>query len=366
MIYNIFVIRIEHLKKEYESAYPLKDINLTINKGDAICIIGPSGTGKSTLLRMINLLETPTSGKIFLHNEEITAPGYKKQEARRKMAMVFQNFNLFNHLSVIENIVVPQVDLLGLSKDEAYNKALTLLESVGLREQYLSYPANLSGGQKQRVAIARALALGPEVILFDEPTSALDPVMVNEVETIMIDLAKKGQTMLIVTHDMNFAKQVANRVIYLDQGVIYEDDTPEVIFHHAKHNRTRAFVENLSVLKLSINNDFNHVECENKLDTFIQDLRINEKDAYKLRVIYEELLYTLLVKENKCKNVLLLISYDTKKHFAYIDCKYSGEIKNILKNNNISSKIVLNNITGIKHQAIKEKKYTNQLKFKTK
>ena len=360
------MIRIEHLRKEYELACPLKDINLTINKGDAVCIIGPSGTGKSTLLRMINLLETPTSGKIFLHDEEITAPGFKKEIARRKMAMVFQNFNLFNHLSVIENLVVPQVDLLGISKDEAYNRALTLLDSVGLKEQYLSYPASLSGGQKQRVAIARALALQPEVILFDEPTSALDPIMVNEVETIMIDLAKKGQTMLIVTHDMNLAEQVGNRIVYLDQGEVYEDDTPEVIFHHAKRTRTRAFVENLSVLKLSIHNNFNHLECENKLETFIKDLRINEKDAYKLRIIYDELLYTLLIKENNCKDVLLLISYDTKKHFAYIDCKYSGENKNILKNDNISSKIVKNSITGIKYQTINEKKYTNQIKFKTK
>ena len=360
------MIRIEHLKKEYEVACPLKDINLTINKGDAICLIGPSGTGKSTLLRMINLLETPTSGKIFLNDEEITAPGFKKEIARRKMAMVFQNFNLFNHLSVIENLVIPQVDLLGISKDKAFNKALALLESVGLREQYLSYPTSLSGGQKQRVAIARALSLEPEVILFDEPTSALDPIMVNEVETIMIDLAKKGQTMIIVTHDMNLAERVSNRVIYLDQGEVYEDDTPEVIFHHPKRSRTRAFVENLSVLKLSIHNNFNHLDCENKLEKFIKDLRINEKDAYKLRVIYDELLYTLLVKDNNCKDVLLLISYDTTKHFAYIDCKYSGDVKNILKNNNISSKIIMNNISSVKHQEIDEKKYTNQLKFKTK
>ena len=149
-IYNIVMIRIEHLKKEYEVTCPLKDINLTINKGDVICLIGPSGTGKSTLLRMINLLETPTSGKIFINDEEITAPDFKKEIARRKMAMVFQNFNLFNHLSVIENLVIPQVDLLGISKDKAFNKALTLLESVGLREQYLSYPTSLSGGQKAK------------------------------------------------------------------------------------------------------------------------------------------------------------------------------------------------------------------------
>ena len=220
--------------------------------------------------------------------------------------------------------------------------------------------------KKQRVAIARALSLEPEVILFDEPTSALDPIMVNEVETIMIDLAKKGQTMIIVTHDMNLAEKVSNRVIYLNQGVVYEDDTPEVIFHHPKRSRTRAFVENLNVLKLSIHNDFNHLDCEKKLEKFIKDLHINEKDAYKIRVIYDELLYTLLVKDNNCKDVLLLISYDTTKHFAYIDCKYSGDVKNILKNNNISSKIVMNNISSVKHQEIDEKKYTNQLKFKTK
>ena len=360
------MIRIEHLKKQYERACPLKDINLTINKGDAISIIGPSGTGKSTLLRMINLLETPTSGKIFLHDEEITAPNYKKETARRKMAMVFQSFNLFNHLSVIENLVVPQVDLLHISKKEAYEKALDLLESVGMKEQYLSYPSSLSGGQKQRVAIARALALEPEVILFDEPTSALDPMMVKEVETIMKDLAQKGQTMIIITHDMSLAEYVSNRVIYIDQGVVYEDNTPEVIFHNPKRARTKAFIENLNVLKLSIHNDFNQEECENKLEEYINDLRIDKENSYKLRVIFDELLYELLVKENDCKDIRLIIFYDSKKQITYVDAKYEGEIKNILKVNNIPSKLIKNIVKNVKHEEIKEKKYTNHLTLQIK
>lgn len=358
------MIRIEHLRKQYETSCPLKDVNVTINEGDVICIIGPSGTGKSTFLRMINLLDKPTSGKIFLDDVEITAKGYKPENARRKMSMVFQSFNLFNHLSVIENLVTPQVDLLKKSPKEAYDKAMLLLDKIGMSKQYLHYPAALSGGQKQRVAIARALVMEPEVILFDEPTSALDPIMVSEIQDIIKYLAKDGQTMLIVTHDMKFAEEVANRVFYMDQGGIYEDDTPEVIFHHPKRTRTKAFVENLNVLKLVVHSDFDYEKIKKETEDFINVFEIPITTANNLRTIISELLINNLIKLNKINDIRLLISYDEDKQILFVNCKYSGASNNILKN--IKSKDLKNIIKLIKHNNIKEESYTNCITFQTK
>lgn len=360
------MIRLEHLRKEYEQSCPLKDVSVTINKGDVICIVGPSGTGKSTLLRMINLLEKPTSGKIFFDGEEITAKNYKPEKARKKMAMVFQSFNLFNHLSVIENLVVPQVDLLHRSKDEAFEIAMEKLESVGLKRQYLKYPNCLSGGQKQRVAIARALVMQPEVILFDEPTSALDPYMVSEVQEIMKKLASQGQTMIIVTHDMNLAKDVANRVFYMDQGGIYEDDTPEVIFNHPKRTRTRAFVENLNVLKMSIHNKFVYEQYDSQLEDYIKSLTISETNINKLKTIYDNLIVELLINKNKVKDIRLLISFDEKKQLFYVNCKYSGQVINVLKDDSISSNTIKTISKKLKHTAIEEKSYRNCITFESK
>ena len=217
------MIRFEHISKVYENATPHKDVNGVINKGDVVTIIGPSGTGKSTLLRMINGLEKPTSGKIYFNNEEITAPGYDLLNLRRKVGMIFQSFNLFNNLSVLDNLVVPQIDILKLDKITSLEKAMDTLKKVGLDRQAGKMPNQLSGGQKQRVAIARALVMNPEVILFDEPTSALDPTMVNEVENTIKWLASNNTTMVIVTHDMKFAREVSTRIFYMDEGEIYEE-----------------------------------------------------------------------------------------------------------------------------------------------
>lgn len=360
------MITIEHLRKEYEQAVPLKDINTTINKGDVICIIGPSGTGKSTLLRMINLLETPTSGKIFFDGAEITSPKYPKEQVRKKMTMVFQNFNLFNHLSVIENIVVPQVDILHKTKEEAYKKAMFILEKVGMKKQYLQYPSSLSGGQKQRVSIARALAMEPEVILFDEPTSALDPIMVDEVKDIMKYLASIGQTMLIVTHDMKLAEEVANRIFYMDQGSIYEDDTPEVIFHHPKRARTKAFIENLNVLKTSVHSNYDEKLVEADIKKFIDDLRIPENVSSELNIIYDEFLENILLKKHKINDIRLLVSYDSKKQILFVNCKYAGDDLNVLSKTNKPSARLMNITKKIEYNSIKEKNYRNQILFETK
>ncbi len=240
------LIRIEHLRKEFPDVTPLKDVNLEVRPGEVISIIGPSGTGKTTLLRCINRLEEPTSGKIIIDDEEVTAPNYDLTRIRRKVGMVFQSFNLFSNLNVAENIMTGPVRLLNKTKQEAYDEAMELLERVGLSEKALNYPDELSNGQKQRIAIMRALAMNPEVMLFDEPTSALDPTMVGEVLQVIKGLAGDGMTMLIVTHEMQFANDVSDRILYMDEGVIYEEGTPEQIFGSPQKDKTKSFISRLS------------------------------------------------------------------------------------------------------------------------
>ena len=236
------LIEIRHLRKEYPEVVPLQDVSVDIDQGEVVSIIGPSGTGKSTLLRCINRLETPTSGQILIDGTDVCAPSADLSMVRRNMGMVFQSFNLFPHLMVAENIMQPQQKLLGRSPAEAYEEALRQLRRVGLEGKERNYPAELSGGQKQRVAIARALAMQPKIMLFDEPTSALDPAMVSEVISVMQDLAGSGLTMLVVTHEMRLAKDLSTRVFFMDQGGIYEDGPPAQIFTDPKKERTRRFI----------------------------------------------------------------------------------------------------------------------------
>lgn len=238
------IIEIKHLKKSYGQNEVLKDISLSVNKGEVISIIGSSGSGKSTFLRSINLLEEPTAGEILFHGQDVLAKDYKLTEYREKLGMVFQSFNLFENLNVLENAVVAQTTVLKRSREEAEKIAKENLTKVGMTEQYWkAKPKQLSGGQKQRVAIARALSVNPEAMLFDEPTSALDPEMVGEVLKTMQDLAKSGLTMIIVTHEMEFARDVSDRVIFMDKGVIAEEGTPEQIFEHPQQERTKEFLQ---------------------------------------------------------------------------------------------------------------------------
>lgn len=236
------MIKIKNLHKNYGDLEVLKGVNAEVHKGDIIAIIGPSGSGKSTFLRCINLLEEPTDGNIFINNMDITNPETNINKIREKVGMVFQHFNLFPHKTVMENLTLAPMMLKNLSEKTAQEKALRLLEKVGLKEKANSYPNQLSGGQKQRIAIARALAMEPEVMLFDEPTSALDPEMIKEVLDVMRALAKEGMTMLIVTHEMGFAKNVANRIFFMDKGDILEDTTPEELFNNPKSDRTKEFL----------------------------------------------------------------------------------------------------------------------------
>ncbi|MBM7690012.1 peptide ABC transporter ATP-binding protein [Enterococcus ureilyticus] len=236
-------ILVEHLVKKYGDNTVLNDINVSIQEGDVVCVIGPSGSGKSTFLRCLNQLEEATSGDIIIDGANLTDKNTNINKIRQHIGMVFQHFNLFPHLSIMENITLAPTDLGRLSKKEAEEKALKLLDTVGLADKKDSYPESLSGGQKQRVAIARALAMNPDIMLFDEPTSALDPEMVGDVLNVMKKLAKQGMTMVIVTHEMGFAKEVANRVMFIDGGNFLEDGTPQQIFENPQNERTKDFLD---------------------------------------------------------------------------------------------------------------------------
>ncbi len=236
------MISVNNLQKNFEGVEVLKGIDVTINKGDVVCVIGPSGSGKSTFLRCLNLLEKPTGGNIIFDGEDLTDKKVDINLHRQKMGMVFQQFNLFPHMSVLENLTCAPIMLKKVPKKEAEKKALELLARVGLEDRADSYPNQLSGGQKQRVAIVRALCMEPEVMLFDEPTSALDPEMVGEVLDVMKELAKEGMTMVVVTHEMGFAREVSNRVLFLDGGYIAEEGTPEQIFNEPKCERLQSFL----------------------------------------------------------------------------------------------------------------------------
>ncbi len=295
------MISIQHLKKEYPNVTPLFDVSVEIEKGEVISIIGPSGTGKSTLLRCLNLLETPTAGQITVDGEIITAKGADISAVRRKMGMVFQSFNLFAHLTVIENLMLAPLDLLKLPRQEAYDEGMRLLNTVGLSEKALNYPDELSGGQKQRVAIARALAMKPEIILFDEPTSALDPTMVGEVLSVIRSLAREGMTMLIVTHEMKFARDVSTRIFYMDEGGVYEDGTPEQIFDYPQKERTRAFVKRLKTFQREINTPtFDFIEVNTGIEEFGRKQLLAQRQINGLQLIFEELcVQTLLARSTE-------------------------------------------------------------------
>ena len=240
------MIKFENVTKRFGNEVVNRNINLTINDGEVISIIGPSGAGKSTLMRMINLLEIPSEGKIFIDDEEVTAPGYDIVQARKMIGMVFQDFHLFKHITVIENIMRPQIDVLYKSIPEAYKVSKRLLDLVSLSEKAYSYPSELSGGQKQRVAIARALAMDPKIILFDEPTSALDPEMIGEVLDIIKSLAHDDITMIVVTHEMNFAKEISDKVIFLDEGKILKEGSSDDIFVNSGNERINKFLQNFN------------------------------------------------------------------------------------------------------------------------
>ena len=320
------MIELVHLEKKYENATPLKDVNAVINDGDIISVIGPSGTGKSTLLRCINMLERPTGGKILLDGVDITAPKSDLTQARRKMGMVFQSFNLFGHLTVIENLMLAPVDILKKTKQEAYDTGIELLRRVGLSGREFQYPEQLSGGQQQRVAIARTLAMDPDVILFDEPTSALDPTMVGEVEAVIRDLTRTGKTMLIVTHEMNFARAICNRVFYMDQGGIYEDGTPQQIFDHPEQELTRRFIHQLKVLELVIDaRDYDFIGAGAEIENYCIRSVIPTRIKYRIRLAFEELIQQMLLPLLGRTRIHVTVEYSEEQEQADVTVTYAGE-----------------------------------------
>ncbi len=242
------IVETRNLTKIYGQNVIFKDINLKVNEGETIVIIGPSGTGKSTLLRCINLLTSNDGGEVFLDGKEITAKGYNEDEVRQHIGMVFQNFLLFNHLTALDNVRIGLTKVKKMPKDKALAKALEELHRVGLADRADHYPGQLSGGQQQRVAIARALAMDPRVMLFDEPTSALDPELIGEVLGVMAQLARDRMTMIVVTHEMGFAREVADRIIFMEKGSIVEEGSPDDLFYHSKHDRTREFLWKITEL----------------------------------------------------------------------------------------------------------------------
>ena len=289
------MITVKHLQKTFNGVGVLRDVNAEIKKGEVISIIGPSGTGKSTFLRCLNLLETPTAGEIVVNGQNILDKKADIRALRKKMGMVFQQFNLFSHLTVLENIILAPMIQLNQSRPEAVERAMALLKTVGLPNRADALPSQLSGGQQQRVAIARALAMNPEIILFDEPTSALDPTMVSEVLSVIRDLAKTGITMLIVTHEMRFARDVSSRVFYMDEGVIYESGTPSEIFDSPKRDKTRAFIQRIRLMVSDLDgNMFDLYHYRSEVEAFAEKQNLEQKARKYLQLTLEELLMNLL------------------------------------------------------------------------
>ena len=338
---------IKHLKKSFDSVTPLKDVNCVIKAGDVISVIGPSGTGKSTLLNLINHLEIPDDGKIIFDGKDTLKSGYNYNDLRRHIGMVFQSFNLFSHLTIVENIMLAQTELLKRSKEDAYKRSMELLDTVGLVSKAMNYPAELSGGQQQRVAIARAIAMDPQIMLFDEPTSALDPTMVGEVLSVIRSLAQKGMTMLVVTHEMKFARNVSNRVFYMDEGEIYEEGSPDEIFDFPKKEKTRQFVDRLKLFRFTLTEqeaDFPSLISE--IDEFIRKHMIPEKLSYKLLTVVEELcINTAFLSGDKHNNVEMTFEYSQEKQNVRFVVEYDSELADPMQDTVSIPIKLLNNVS---------------------
>ncbi len=340
------MIKVEHLSKKFGSLDVLTDVNAEIAKGEVISIIGPSGTGKSTFLRCLNLLDRPSGGKIEIDGHDILAPGADAPALRRKMGMVFQSFNLFSHLTAMENLTIGPTRLLGRGRKEAASAALDLLKMVGLAEKAGSFPDELSGGQKQRVAIARCLSMEPEIILFDEPTSALDPTMVSEVLAVIRRLAKQGMTMAIVTHEMEFARDVSTRVFYMDQGVIYEEGPPVSLFDAPRRERTKDFIGKVRSLSCHVASaDFDLYSILAKIEGFCEKHVVATKTAKIAQLLAEELL-AIHVARPAPLDIDFIMAYSEKRSAVELRVDSAGEPGNPLENASLPDDLGLKIITN--------------------
>lgn len=345
------MIKIKHLSKSYGDLTVLKDINAEIHKGEIITIIGPSGTGKSTLLRCLNLLEKPSGGSIYINNIDLLAKTTDVPKIRQKMGMVFQSFNLYAHLSVLENLTIGPVKLLGKSKAEAGSKAFELLKLVGLAEKANNFPDELSGGQKQRVAIARCLAMEPEVILFDEPTSALDPTTVSEVLAVIRRLAKDGMTMLVVTHEMEFARNISTRVFYMDEGVIYEDGPPEQIFDNPQKEKTSSFINRVRSYHYHIDSpNYDLYAMNAEIETFCNKHFLPRRVCDNVLLLVEE----VLLLQTDFSDIELRLAYSEKTGQVEFLCVAAGAPVNPLEasvhDDDIGLKLIQSRSAGIQYK----------------
>ena len=345
------LIEIRHLRKEFRDSTPLADVSVDIDKSEVVGIIGPSGTGKSTFLRCINRLETPTSGSVIIDGTDVCAPGVDLPSIRKQMGMVFQSFNLFGHKTVIENLMMPQMDLLGRTAEEAYSEAIEQLKKVGLENKLRKYPSELSGGQKQRVEIARALAMHPKIMLFDEPTSALDPSMVSEVLSVIKELAGSGLTMLIVTHEMRRAREVSSRILYMDQGGIYEDGTPKQIFENPSRERTRSFIFRIRRWEYIVSAEsYDFYAMMGSLNSFCSRQFMNRRSAMICSLAVEELTTNHIapaLKEAGDKQITLRLDAgeEGKEMTLEVDCREIGSTDFLFDKADETSDAVFGGIT---------------------
>jgi polar amino acid transport system ATP-binding protein len=322
------MITIKHLSKHFGDLVVLKDINAEIRKGEVISVIGPSGTGKSTLLRCLNLLESPTGGFISIDGIPLLEKKTDVPRIRQRMGMVFQSFNLYAHLTVLENLTIGPVKLLGKTREEANRKALELLRLVGLAGKLYSFPDELSGGQKQRVAIARCMAMDPEILLFDEPTSALDPTMVSEVLAVIRRLAREGMTMMIVTHEMEFARNISTRVFYMDEGIIYEEGTPDQVFDHPQRENTRAFIHRIRSMNYRITGpDYDLYAMQGEMEAFCIKHMIPPKMTGYVVHVSEE----VLGMQREFNDIRLNLAYSEKDGSLEMTCRNAGNPFNPLE-----------------------------------
>ncbi|MEI6050925.1 MAG: amino acid ABC transporter ATP-binding protein [Bacteroidota bacterium] len=319
------MISIRNLSKHFGELVVLKDVSAEIQKGEVISIIGPSGTGKSTLLRCLNLLEKPTGGSVYFDGISLLDKKTNVPEIRQKMGMVFQSFNLYAHLTILENLTIGPVKLLGKKKAETNKKAFELLKLVGLAEKAYNFPDELSGGQKQRVAIARCLAMEPEVMLFDEPTSALDPTMVSEVLAVIRRLVREGMTMIIVTHEMEFARNISSRIFYMDEGVIYEEGTPQQIFDNPQREKTKTFIHRIRSYRYHISSiNYDLYALQGEMESFCEKHILPKKVNGYAQLIAEE----VLGLQSDFSDIDLSLSYSEKAGSLELVCECSGMAAN--------------------------------------
>ncbi len=326
------MISIRQLKKSFGNNVVLENVNVEINKGDVIGVIGPSGCGKSTLIRCINLLEAPDSGEIRIDGVNIAEKNAPIDSIRQKMGMVYQNFNLFSHKTVLENVIMAPIHLLRIPKKQAIEEAFSVLKMVGMSHRADFMPDQLSGGQKQRAAIARCLAMKPEIILFDEPTSALDPTMIDEVLAVIRKLVKTGITSVIVTHEMGFARNIANRIFFMEERGIYEEGTPDEIFDHPKREKTKIFIQKLKIFEYKLQiRQLDIYELAGKLSEYGQKYDITKRQMNGLNLILEEILVFLSQNADHKDMTSVIVSYQEANQQIQLEIRYGSPSMNVLE-----------------------------------